>query len=113
MGHHTGGNLLHSERPSGRQVASKLDFSALKVKTESPSMGHAIMGLTHRLTDSHRDCGWVFLAVCAPVKSASMDARLELGEERAHKKLDRAEGPLQDTDRSAPYSDSNRTRGPA
>lgn len=55
MGHHTGGNLLHSERPSGRQVASKLDFSALKVKIESPSMGHPITGLTRRLTDSHRD----------------------------------------------------------
>lgn len=109
MGLHTGGNLLHSERPSGRQVTSKLDFSALKVKIESPSTGHTIMGLTRRLTDSHRNWGWVLLAVCAPVKGASVNARLELGEERAHKNHDRAEGPLQDTDRSAPYNDSNRT----
>lgn len=85
------------------QVASKLDFSALKVKSESPSMGHPITGLTHRLTDSHRDWGWVLLAVYAPVKGASMDAGLELREERAHKSHDRAEGPLQDTERSAPY----------
>lgn len=40
MGHHTGGNLLHSEKPRGRQVASKLDFSALKGKSRCPAMTH-------------------------------------------------------------------------
>lgn len=38
-----------------------------------------------------------------------MDAGLELRKAGAHKNHDRAEGPLQDMERSALYNDSNRT----
>lgn len=103
MGHHTGGNLLHLEKPSGRQVASKLDFSALEVKIQCPAMTHPITGLTCRLACSHRN-GWVLVAAYAPVKGAPMDARLELRGGESYRRHDRAEGPPQDRESSAPHN---------